>query len=475
MAPKVYMSEKTVRDIIGKILNFEFNKDVDTYEKIEDALKVNLNVYTKKTNKQIYITKNKYSLTIEFNIISAQNNTGELKEQHLKLQRSMNNECDDEEEDEEEIEDNKKVEMIKKELGIYNSHIINIAGVIKYLIHDAVKYFKFDPLDEVNEYEKWLKPYGMKAKLYAEKEKEIVDYYDYDVNGLYGYILSSVDEFRIPTGVGREIKVNSIDKINKKKLGLYKLKILSEVDERRFMKNPSNEYTNYDMICMDEYNYKYELLDNTALIYDKSVCSKNIFGYMKDLYEMRKTSKNGDIYKQIMAQTGGMCAKKNIIKVYLKKNIEEMTDEEIDAKINKRIEKLGKGNYIFRKVDHTENIIELRKEGDQHFAYGGLARIHYFLTSYGRLHIARLLKMSDIKNSLVYVHTDGWRCKTDPIDLIDYMGKGLGELKCIKLCGKFKIVHLNCMKYYDEIKKEWVNYKKDEYEKYLIEIGNIYN
>ena len=474
MTTKFYMSEETVRDIIGKILNFKFDKDVNTYEKIEDALKVNLNVYTKKTNKPVYITKNRYSLTIEFNIISAQHSTGELKEQHLKLERSMNNECDDEEE-EEISEDDQKVEMIKKELGIYNSHIINIAGVIKKLLHDTFKYFKLDPIDEINEYEKWLKPYGMKAKLYAEKEKEIEDYYDIDVNGMYGYILSSVDEFRFPTVGGREIEVYSIDEIDKKKLGFYKLKILSEVDERRFMKNPSNEYTNYDMICMDEYNYKYELLDNTAYIYDKSVCGKKFFGYMKDLYEIRKTSKNGDIYKKIMAQTGGMCAKKNIIKVYLKKNIEEMTDEEIDAKINKRIKKLGKGNYIFRKVDHTENIIELVKEGAPHFSYGGLARIHYFLTSYGRLHIARLLNMGDIKNSLVYVHTDGWRCKTDPIDLIDYMGKDLGELKCIKLCGKFKIVHLNCMKYYDEIKKEWINYKKDEYKKYLIELGKLYN
>ena len=84
-----------------------------------------------------------------------------------------------------------------------------------------------------------------------------------------------------------------------------------------------------------------------------------------------------------MAQTGGMCAKKNIIKVYLKKNIEEMTDNEIDSKISSRIIKIikiiknFKFLFIFRKVDHQENIIELRKEG-AHLAYGGLARIHYF-------------------------------------------------------------------------------------------------
>ena len=201
MAPKVYMSIGTIKDIIGIRLNFKFNQDVDTYEKIEDALKVNLNVYTKITKKPVYITKNKYALTIEFDIVSAQNhytldiisggkyNKGDLKEQHLKLFRSMYNTLDDED-DEEITECDKQVETIKRELGIHNSHIINIYGVIKYLIHNAFKYFELDPIDEINEYEKWLKPYGMNAKLYAKKETEIEDYYDYDVNGMYGlYII----------------------------------------------------------------------------------------------------------------------------------------------------------------------------------------------------------------------------------------------------------------------------------------------
>ena len=81
----------------------------------------------------------------------------------------------------------------------------------------------------------------------------------------------------------------------KKQLGIYKLKILSEVDERIFMK--SEAYTNYDIMLLDKIGYKYKLASKTAYVYDKYDHGYKYFDYLEKLYDIRKTSKHPSIIK----------------------------------------------------------------------------------------------------------------------------------------------------------------------------------
>ena len=83
-----------------------------------------------------------------------------------------------------------------------------------------------------------------------------------------------------------------------------------------------------------------------------------------------------------------------------------------------------------------------------------------------RLYLGKILASNeDIKNSLVYVHTDGFRCKVPPEEM-SLIGDKIGQLKYVKLDGKFKITNLNCMEYYDEINNKWELYEKNKFKEY---------
>lgn len=445
---KKSMSIKTVKSIIENTFQIDFDESVNTYEKIENSLKMNMDVIAGEKKKIVYKSKGKYTLTFVFEIETI--TKGKIKDMHNSLRLSSENHY-------KEVKAEEDIQEVKKELGIHNNYIKDVYGIVKYYLHDAFEYFKIDDIDE-KEY-KWLELVGMKAKLYSAK-CSFIDFYDYDVNSMYPYIMAVSKVFKFPVGSGREIQIDSIDDIDVKQLGIYKLNILSKVDERIFMKNDA--YTNYDIQFMNKLGYKYKLASNTAYVYDKCMNSYKFFGYLKDLYYMRKTSKYPKIIKDIMVITHGMCAKRN--KTEIKKvDFLNMTDEEIEGAIRNE---MGNNKFKIDEIDYAEGTMTLINESEKPFKFGGLARIEYFLTSYGRMHIGKMLTMNeDIKKSLVYVHTDGFRCKVPPEEM-KFMGDDIGLLKCVKLDGKFRINHLNSMYYYDEIEKEWVSYKKEKFENY---------
>ena len=96
-----------------------------------------------------------------------------------------------------------------------------------------------------------------------------------------------------------------------------------------------------------------------------------------------------------------------------------------------------------------------------------LARLSYFLCSYSRLFLGRIISQKEILNSLVYVHTDGWRCHVKPEDIDYIISRKMGHLKYIKLDGKFSINKLNSMSFYNENTKDWQSYDKDKFIEYL--------
>ena len=74
--------------------------------------------------------------------------------------------------------------------------------------------------------------------------------------------------------------------------------------------------------------------------------------------------------------------------------------------------------------------------------------------------IGRIVSQKEILESLVYIHTDGFRCKVKPEDIDYTIGKKIGELKFKRLDGLFYIRKLNEMYYYND-KKEWEIYQKE--------------
>jgi len=403
------------------------------FNKIEAELKINIDIFAKK--KQIYFSKMEYVLHIEFIIESE--TKGYLKDQHQTLRKSMLY-CDKNKKEEEII---KIVEELKIPCKIKNA--VNLA---KYYVYEQFKYYKMDQISR-EEYN-ILETVGMKAKLYAEP-CSFVDFYDYDLNSMYSYLLN-LKKFRFPITAG---KWETIETIDKTKLGIYKLRILSDVDRRIFMENDA--YTNYDIEYLDYLGYEYELADNKAYIYDKYLTGDNYFGYLKGLYDMRKEH---PIIKVTMISTWGICAKRNILK--LKVNIEDEEGE------NPEIKQYENKGYEIKKYDIHNNKCELENLTLNPFKFD-LARLSYFLTSYGRCYLGRIVSQDEIKESLVYIHTDGFRCALEPKDIDYRIDNKMGGLKFAKLTGKFTLRKLNSILFFNEITKELELYNKDEFKDYI--------
>ena len=362
------MNISQIIEIIESKLNVKIEtkiNELEEFEQVENELKTNIDIFAVK--KHIYESKKKYALSIEFLI---KNKTeANLKSQHETLRKSMLYNKTNQE----------GIKEVSKVLGI-PSQITTATNAAKYLLYKQFKYYKVDPISR-EEY-KVLESIGMKAKLYANP-CSFKDFYDYDLNSMYSFLLSN-KHFKFPLTEG---KYEQITEIDKNKLGIYKLNILSNVDERIFMKNEA--YDTYDIEYLDYLGYKYELADNTAYIYDKYVRGNKIFGYLKKPYEMRK---DYPVVKEIMSSTWGVCAKKNKLKLRI--DLENEEGEE-----NPEIAQYEKKGYKMVKYDYNNNKCEMKHDEMPPFKFD-LARLSYFLCSYGRLYLGRIISQKEILNSL---------------------------------------------------------------------------
>lgn len=411
---------------------------IEEFEQIENELKTNIDIFAKE--KHIYVSKKQYALSVVFVIKSGKE--GGLKNQHERLRKSAEYSKDRDPE----------IKPVVEELKLPNT-LKTAVSVAKYLLYDNFKYYKMDPISW--EEKAILDTIGMKAKFYA-KPCMVEDIYDYDVNSMYSYLLCK-KHFKFPISEG---KYEEITEIDKKKLGIYKLNILSDVDERIFMKNKA--YDTYDIELLDHLGYKYELADKKAYIYEKTVRGDKFFSYLKDLYDLRKKY---TVAKQIMNSTWGLCAEHNIttLEIYVRDRDGDFIEGE-----NPEIKRLQKEGYEIQSYNPYDNECELQNFNLQPFKFD-LARLSYFICSYVRLYLGQILSQKEILQSLCYVHTDGFRCKVKPDDIDFIIGKKIGELKYKQLDGKFYFKNLNEMYYFNEDINKWELYDKNkEYIKKLI-------
>ena len=228
------LEEQLKRKIQTKI-----NK-IEELEQIEKELKINIDVYA--NEKHPYISKKEYPLSIEFMIKNSED--GKIKDQHNLLRMSA------------QFSRNKEngIDQLVEELKL-PTNLKTFVNVAKYLLHDSFKYYKMDPISW--EEKSILDTIGMKARYYS-KPGQVKNIYDYDINSMHSFLLSNKN-FRFPVSEGKYEEITEIDKT---KFGIYKLNILSEIDERLFTKNEA--YDSYDIELLDYLGYKYELAEKKA-------------------------------------------------------------------------------------------------------------------------------------------------------------------------------------------------------------------
>ena len=134
---KKSMSIKTVKSIIENTFQIDFDESVNTYEKIENSLKMNMDVIAGEKKKIVYKSKGKYTLTFVFEIETI--TKGKIKDMHNSLRLSSENHY-------KEVKAEEDIQEVKKELGIHNNYIKDVYGIVKYYLHDAFEYFKIDDI-----------------------------------------------------------------------------------------------------------------------------------------------------------------------------------------------------------------------------------------------------------------------------------------------------------------------------------------
>jgi hypothetical protein len=247
---------------------------------------------------------------------------------------------------------------------------------------------------------------GGLIKLNDKYKDKKVKSYGYDFHSYYPYLLSSTD-LKIPMKQGKRKHLKALDYENLN-YGIYRVKITSDHDKLKniFAFNPENTYTHYDILfCYenkDKFNISIELLENVkynALIYNDEdlLNTKTLFGaWNYYLYHMKTDNPNNKLVKLLHSRLWGYLIQYDRI---FKNDIEDLEASYKDDDVKTEFKIID-----CKFTGEDERTYELvRSEKPYKYSY---ARLKPFLTSYGRIYIAKVILNEYLLNNIIRIHTD---------------------------------------------------------------------
>jgi hypothetical protein len=157
------------------------------------------------------------------------------------------------------------------------------------------------------------------ALQYAMKGKIVVDSYDYDINSMYPYLMS-LETFRFPMNVGKEVP------INEKRKGSLEIKQLKIQGTHKYWVNtPDNYYNTYQISLLDYLKIPYEVVGETKLIYENCFRGVDVFDYLNDIFALK--AKGNKYAKDVLNCTWGNLSKKKEHTVAIENINEENFDK----------------------------------------------------------------------------------------------------------------------------------------------------
>jgi hypothetical protein len=250
---------------------------------------------------------------------------------------------------------------------------------------------------------------------YADKGRVIEKCFDYDVNSMYTYLLTSTD-FEFPIRSGKEIPID--DECDN---CIYKLNVLGK--HRFWADTPDNFYNKYQMELLKLLKIPYEIVGNVKYSYDSVIKASDVFGYMKKIYAT-KTDENKPYVKEVLNTTWGILSRKKVYEIPFAdyKNTRNHNDRDII------------------RLDLNRGVFIMRSDSKPYKHVTG--RLKTFLLSYSRLWIVKniLIPLEQKGFEIYQVNTDGFitNAKQAEMTQIYPMSSEMGHLKLEK---EFKEKH----------------------------------
>ena len=254
--------------------------------------------------------------------------------------------------------------------------------------------------------------------------KEFINY-GYDFSSYYAFLLGSnyknfdisakskekeyYFNFEFPFKVGKQDKITNFKK--QLKYGIYDVEVKS-YDEKLltvFMINKSNRYTHYEINFLLKYKKVFtielEILNQdkeyNCLVYDDTIESQKIFGcWFNTLYKLKLQFPKNKLLKHLLSTLHGSLSQ------YKRITVKGSEIEQYENKIS-----------YFHDEDETQykilNVFNINDQFQYHIVdideiyTTNFARLKPFLTSYGRVQMAKFVMNNDLLNDTVRIHTDG--------------------------------------------------------------------
>lgn len=264
------------------------------------------------------------------------------------------------------------------------------------------------------------------AHIWAKKGSYKDNWYCYDINSQYPYILQ-LKSFKIPIKGGKACKLTKIDV---KKVGIYKIKIISTVDPRLFHQVDGGYgfYTQYDIKTLEKLEYKYVLSDEevNAFVYEDSDCVSGDFligDYVRKLFQIKS-----DTYKpikKVLSMLWGEMSSLKKLKIPLD-----------------RMKYHNKADFL--NFDHVEGFVYM-KDPTQPYHWT-MSRIKPFILSYARYKISQYSQgVVEEGYDVIRVHTDSILTNCPPKEMEEFydIDKSIGSIKLEKSLKDFTITHVN--------------------------------
>jgi hypothetical protein len=263
---------------------------------------------------------------------------------------------------------------------------------------------------------KWVDGACRGALQFADKGRVIEGCYDYDINSMYPYLMSS-ETFEFPIKQGIEVP------INEKHKGVLEIMKLNIKGKHKYWVNTyDNYYTTYHIRLLKYLKIPYETVGETKLVYKDNVRGDDIFGYMSDIFDLK--AKGNKYAKDVMNCTWGSLSKKKDFTI----SLDKIRDDQWD-KVKQIV------------VEKGYAIIE-----DERPYKHATGRMKIFLLSYARYYFVRsiLTPLEETGRKVYQVNTDGFitDATEEEVEKIYPIGKAMGELKVKVLKGKYKVHHV---------------------------------